>query len=130
MTFLLPANEVWEGYVFTPVCHSVHRGVSASVYAGIHPPGANTPLGSRHPHPRSRHPTPTPPGSRQTPPCSACWEIRATSGRYASYWNAYLLLWNLLTICKFISFFCASSSIFFASLLTPRVLLSKPLSLY
>ena len=21
---------------------------------------------------------------------SACWEIRATSGRYASYWNAYL----------------------------------------
>ena len=24
------------------------------------------------------------------PPSSACWEIRATSGRYASYWNAYL----------------------------------------
>ena len=28
-TFLPPANEVCEGYVFTPVCHSVHRrGVS------------------------------------------------------------------------------------------------------
>ena len=28
----------------------------------------------------------------KTPPLrSACWEIRATSGRYASYWNAFLL---------------------------------------
>ena len=26
-----------------------------------------------------------------TPQSSACWEIRATSGRYASYWNAFLL---------------------------------------
>ena len=24
--YLPPANEVCEGYVFTPVCHSVHRG--------------------------------------------------------------------------------------------------------
>ena len=63
-----------EGYVFTPVCHSVHRGDSASVHAGIphlpradprdqaipspeqtpptrHPPGADTP-GTRHPHQR------------------------------------------------------------------------------
>ena len=38
----------------------------------------------------------TPPGSRHpsaadTSLCSACWEIRATSRRYASYWNASLL---------------------------------------
>ena len=26
--YLPPANEVYEGYVFTPVCHSVHRGDS------------------------------------------------------------------------------------------------------
>ena len=32
------------------------------------------------------------PPREQTPPCSACWEIQPTSGRYASYWNAYLLL--------------------------------------
>ena len=25
------------------------------------------------------------------PPCSACWDMRSTSGRYASYWNAILL---------------------------------------
>ena len=34
-------------------------------------PGADTP--------KNRHPQ-----------LNACWEIRATSGRYASYWNAYL----------------------------------------
>ena len=33
----------------------------------------------------------TPPGTRQAPPRSrAYWEIRSTSGRYASYWNAIL----------------------------------------
>ena len=43
-------------------------------------PEAGTPPGTRHP-PR--------PG---TPQRSACWEIRATSGRYASYWNINLVL--------------------------------------
>ena len=48
-SFLPPANEVCEGYVFTRVCHSVHRGGSASVHAGIppwsrpNPPGAEPP---------------------------------------------------------------------------------------
>ena len=28
ITLLPPANEVCEGYVFTPVCHSVYRGGS------------------------------------------------------------------------------------------------------
>ena len=33
------------------------------------------------------------PGSRHPPPpLSACWEIRSTRGRYASYWNAILYL--------------------------------------
>ena len=60
------------------------EGVSASVHAGIPPPlEPDTP-------PRADPPISRPP--RQTPPPlhSACWEIRATSGRYASYWNAYL----------------------------------------
>ena len=67
-------------------------------------PGAETPLGADIP-PRNRHPlgadTPkeqTPP--EQTPPeadiprCRPPWEadsgIRSMSGRYASYWNAFL----------------------------------------
>ena len=34
-----------------------------------------------------------PPGA-ESPLHSACWEIRPTSGRYASYWNAYLFSFN------------------------------------
>ena len=55
-------TKLRKGYVFTPVCHSVHKGVSAPVHAGIHngpgrhPPGqtprADTPP-DRH-HPRRR----------------------------------------------------------------------------
>ena len=68
----------------------------------VHPlPQAGTPPSPRqvHPHPPGRYtPTPrqvhpplagTPPG-RYTPRSSAGWEIRATSGRYASYWNTFL----------------------------------------
>ena len=74
-TWLPPATKLGQGYVFTGMCDSVHRGrwVSASVHAGIPP----QPPGSRHP--RSRHPSTAdtphsrhPPGSRhppeQTPP--------------------------------------------------------------
>ena len=65
-----------EGYIFTPVCHSVHRG-------GIHPaadtprhpaaytPGPDTPLGRQ------------PPMGRHLPPADGY-----CCGRYASYWNA------------------------------------------
>ena len=103
--FLPPATKLGQGYVFTGVCDSVHRGVSASVHAGIPPTRPNTPW-SRHP-PRADTPGADPPGSRhppeQTPPqsrhppgvdtpwCKACWEIWSTCGRYASYWNANLL---------------------------------------
>ena len=39
-----------------------------------HPPGPGTPPQDQAHHPR----------------CRACWEIRPTRGRYASYWNAIL----------------------------------------
>ena len=46
---LPPTTKLGQGYIFTGVCDSVHRGASASVHAGIpHPP-------SRHP-PQTRHP--------------------------------------------------------------------------
>ena len=61
----------WVKVIFSQACvkNCVHRGgrVSASVHAGIHPPGADPP-GSRPPReqtpPRSRH---SPPGAN-TPP--------------------------------------------------------------
>ena len=49
---LPPVTKVGQGYVFTGMCDSVHRGVSASVHAGIHPPGADP----KSRHPQSRHP--------------------------------------------------------------------------
>ena len=51
-TLLLPANEVCEGYVFTPVCHSVHGGGSVCLSAcwDTPPPGSRHPSWSIHPH--------------------------------------------------------------------------------
>ena len=45
-----PQTKLQKGNVFTPVCQSFClKGESASVHAGIHPPG-------RHPPPPSQHP--------------------------------------------------------------------------
>ena len=49
------------------------------------PPGPGIPLRPGTP-PDQVHP----PGPGTPPRSSACWEIRATRGRYASYWNAFL----------------------------------------
>ena len=68
--------------VFSQVCvkNYVHRGVSASVHAGIHTPspGQTPPLGR---HPRLGRQPPTPHKAE-----GYC------CGRYASYWNAFLML--------------------------------------
>ena len=82
---LPPANEVCEGYVSIRVCQSFCSrggGGSASVHAGIHPARSRDPQYMR----------------------SACCEIRTTSGRYASYWNAVLLdstfSGSILFVCR------------------------------
>ena len=103
--FLLPpAMKLGQGYIFTGVCDSVCGGGSA--WAGtsprdqVHLPRPGTPPRTRYiPRDQVYPPGPgTPPGTRCTPRTrytpprsSACREIRATSGRYASYWNAFLL---------------------------------------
>ena len=58
-------------------CVSVHGGGSASVHAGLPLSGAGTP-GEQVPHPQEQAP----------PPRSAYGNC---CGRYASYWNAFLL---------------------------------------
>ena len=74
------------------------------MHAGIPPPGpeADTPLGPEAgtPDTRDRHPSGSDsPGSRSPPPQhSAFWEMRTTSGRYASYWNAILLTENVYDV--------------------------------
>ena len=51
LAFLPPANELREGNVFTPVCHSVHSGgVYPSIQWGLHPPKQMaTEAGGTHP---------------------------------------------------------------------------------
>ena len=100
---LLPKGQ---GYVFMCVCDSVHRegGLPHCMLgytdpptppgpeAGTHTPRANTPP----PGPEAGTPPPTP-RTRHPPPCSACWEIQATSGRYSTYWNAILYYFCIYT---------------------------------
>ena len=68
----------------------------------VHPPGRYTPLGRYTP--RQIHcPGRYTPRQVAPPWSSACWEIRATSRRYASYWNAFLFLHSMiqpLNICN------------------------------
>ena len=61
------------------------------LHAGIHPLG-------RHP-PSQTPPTPgqTPP-TGQTPPFLGYYGIYSTSGRYASYWNAYLFFMHFVPL--------------------------------
>ena len=131
MVYYRPQRSSGQGYVFTRVCDSVHRGVvclsacwDTTTPRSRHP-WEQTPPGSRPP--RSRNPpeqTPSgadtsweqtppdqkPPWSRhlpgadtppeQTSPQKVDSSIRSMSGRYASYWNAFLLLKTSLIVCS------------------------------
>ena len=98
--FLVTAHKrsLGQGYIFAPVCHSVHRGGGLPhCMPGYLPPSrpeAGTPPGTDMTLDQGRY-TPweqTSPDQRQVPTQhSACWEIWATSRLYASYWNAILL---------------------------------------
>ena len=65
-------------------------GESASVHAGIHTPQEQTSPTGADPRKSKHPPGADTPLQADIPQSSACWEIRATSRRYASYWNAYL----------------------------------------
>ena len=79
-------TKLRQGNVFTPVCHSVHRGGGVCLWSrggvsatpGRHPPGRHSHHWA-HPtsiHPPSRHPLgQTPPTSADTPLGSACWDM-------------------------------------------------------
>ena len=54
-------RSLGQGNIFTPVCHSVHRGGSTPP-GQVHPPGPGTPPGQVHP-PRDQVHTPLGPGT-------------------------------------------------------------------
>ena len=69
-------NKVWARLCFYTCLWFCSQGATAGIPPPrSRPPGTDTPLSRNH-HPRS----------------SKCWEIRATSGRYASYWKCILVL--------------------------------------
>ena len=90
-----------QGNVFTPVCHSVHRGTgSAQPLQMQTPQGWADPPRCRPPRcrpcrveqiPLDADPPDTDPPGLCRPPWMQTPAIRSTSGQYASYWNAYLL---------------------------------------
>ena len=76
-----PQRSCGQGNIFTPVCHSVHGGGVGlpECMLGYHPPGLDT----------TTPPGPDTPPREETPP-RADSSIRSASGRYASFWNAFL----------------------------------------
>ena len=89
-----PKTKLREGNVFTPVCQSFCLGgagachdVTVTCYGQHHPTEQTPPPTMMAPHPRMDTPSMAPISGRhpsgRTPPWS-------TSGRYPSYWNAFL----------------------------------------
>ena len=93
---LLPAaTKLGQGNVFTAVCDSVNRGGMRQTP----PQEADSPPKKQTPSPRSRPPPPkkqTPPPKEADPPRPQETDpppgILSMSGRYASYWNAFLFV--------------------------------------
>ena len=69
-SFITVNATIAQGYVFTGVCHSVHRGACIPACTGQTPPGKTAPV--RHPHWADIATGQTPPG--QAPPPSVCWD--------------------------------------------------------
>ena len=95
MTFPLPDSDSdlnsdsdSKPYGYIVLCRTCfHRGWGylPQCMLWYHPPRSRPP--------RNRHSPPEQASPQSRPSlglCSACWEIRSTSGRYESYWNANL----------------------------------------
>ena len=97
IVLLPPATKLRQGNVFTPVCHSVHRGCLTDTPGQTAPPPWQTALG-RHPLDRPRRQTPpgqtvpgqTPPWAetpRQTPPSAQCMLGYTPLPLYSACWD-------------------------------------------
>ena len=74
----------WGKVIFSQASVILSTGGRGQVPRQVPPRTRYTPRDQVHP------PGPGTPGTRYTPQSSACREIRAPNGRYASYWNAFL----------------------------------------
>ena len=88
LLYYRPQTKLQKGYVFTPVSHSIHR---RGGLLGVCPSACwDTPPGRYHPGqtPRTDTPCADTPRGRHPPADGYC------CGRYASYWNTFLLFFN------------------------------------
>ena len=124
-----PQRSCGQGYVFTRVCDSVHGGSlrrtpldqadtprdqTAPPDQGEPPwDQADTPQDQGEP-PRDQGEPPTPVPGRHPPPEEDC-SIRSMSGRYASYWNAFLFQ-HISSECT-----CVDSFILYGSIVSTPV---------
>ena len=72
---------------------------------GPDPPDQTPPRPGRPPQTRQTpldQADPQPPGPGRPPPPEADSSIRSTSGRYASYWNAFLLTIELVQVSQYV----------------------------
>ena len=85
---------LFRGVCLSACWDTTHTPPGPGTPQSRHTPPEQTPPRVDHPQPRHSPRADFPPPSVQAPPPlrSTCWEIRSTSGRYASYWNAILLL--------------------------------------
>ena len=81
-TLLPPATKLRQGNVFR-TCLSF----CSQVWGCLPDPPGQTPLADT---PRADNPPPADTPPADTPPCPVHARMRSTSGRYASYWNAFL----------------------------------------
>ena len=93
--FTTRKRSLGQGNIFTPVCHSVHRGEYLGrdfpPWAGALPGPGTPPWDQVHPLDQVHPPGPGTPPRDQVPPFRAGTPPPgAVSGRYASYWNAFL----------------------------------------
>ena len=90
LSFCRPQTKFGQGNVFTPVCHSVHRGVWLQ--------GGSATRGAACRGSASRGVCLQ--GKGWADPPIGYYEIRSMIGRYASYWNAFLLANFFTKRCK------------------------------
>ena len=86
--FTARKRSLGQGNIFSSMCQEFCSG-RGSTWAGT-PEGRYTPH-SGQVHPLGRYtPQAGTPQAGTPPGTSVCWAIWATSGRYATYWNAFL----------------------------------------
>ena len=92
LSFCRPQTKFGQGNIFTPVCHSVHRGVCLK--------GGSATRGGCMQRVCLQGGLPPGEGLGRPPSPIGYYEIRSMIGRYASYWNAFLLANFFTKRCK------------------------------